>query len=140
LHPTFDKTKALAVGAFLIALFTWLGWIVAQAVLTGKPLVQGPWLNTCLLLLGAAASTCMPLVVAWHLYRAWKTEFAEDGISQPQLRGRVQVRWADFTSARVSGQHGVDLQYSGGEVVVAAGLYTDPNAVSAFVIGKLSKI
>jgi hypothetical protein len=138
LDVTVDKTKTLAIGAFLMASFAWLGWIVVESVISGRPVVAMPWLNACLLLLGAATALCMPLVVAWHLYKAWCTEFNEDGVSQPQLRGRVRVRWIEFTSARVSGQLGVDLIYPGGRVVVAAGLYSRPESVAAFVVGKLS--
>jgi hypothetical protein len=139
LDATFDKTKTLAIGAFLTATFAWLGWIVIESVVSAKPLIHTVWLNSSLLLLGAITAVCMPAVVAWHLFRAWRTELSESGISQPQLRGIVQVRWTEFTSAKVSAQFGVDLRYPGGKVTVAAGLYTEPESVSALVLSKLPK-
>ena len=140
MDAAIDKTKTLAIGAFLIATFAWLGWIVLESAFWGRPLVHVRWLNTALLILGAVTAVCMPIVIAWHLYRAWKTELSESGVSQPQLRGRVHVPWTQFTSARVSGQFGIDLMYPGGKVVVAAGLYTEPATVTALILGKLPKL
>lgn len=140
LDATFDKTKTLAIGAFLTASFAWLGWIVIESAVSAQPLIHVAWLNSSLLLLGAVTAVCMPLVITWHLFRAWKTELSESGISQPQLRGGVKVGWNEFTSAKVSAQYGVDLRYPGGKVVVAAGLYTEPESVSALVLSKLPKL
>jgi hypothetical protein len=140
LNATFDKTKTLAIGAFLTASFAWLGWIVIESVVSAQPLTHVVWLNSLLLLLGAVTAVCMPVVVAWHLFRAWRTELSESGIFQPQLRGSVQVRWNEFTSAKVSAQFRVDLRYPGGKVIVAAGLYTEPESVSTLVLSKLTKL
>jgi hypothetical protein len=137
LNATLDKTKALAIEAFLIASFAWLAWVVIENVVSAQPLIHVVWLNSLFLLLGAVTALCMPLVVTWHLFRAWRTELCELGVSQPQLRGRVQVRWSEFTSAKVSAQLGVDLRYPGGRVIVAAGLYKEPESVSALVLSKL---
>jgi hypothetical protein len=141
LHATLDKPKALAIGAFLIATFAWVGWIVINSVVENEPLIHTPWLNVSILSLAAATALSMPLVVVWHLYRAWKTEISEVGISQPRISGgNVRVPWSSFTSANVSHQFGVELLHPGGKVVVAAGLYTEPELVSAFVIGKLANL
>ena len=140
MRATIDKPKALAIGAFLIATFAWLGWIVIDSAVAGEPLVRIPWLNVAVLSLGAATALCMPLVVVWHLYRAWKTETSEVGISQPRIGGgTVRVPWSTFTSANLSHQFGVELLHPGGKVIVAAGLYTEPESVSAFVIGRIGK-
>jgi hypothetical protein len=96
-------------------------------------------LNASLLLLGGVTSVSMLFVIVWHLYRAWNTEFTESGVTQPQLRGNVRVRWSEFTNAEVSAQSGIDLVYPGGKVVVAAGLHKEPEVVEALVLSKVKK-
>ena len=140
MNSTLDKKKTLMIGAFLMASFGWLGWIAIETAVSGRPLIHPGWFNAGLLVLAAVTSASMLLVVPWNLYRAWRTEVSEAGVSQLQLRGTVQVLWQDFTDARVSRHDGIDLYFPGGKVVIAAGLYTRPELVSEFVFSKLPRL
>jgi membrane protein implicated in regulation of membrane protease activity len=131
--------------AFILAVASlglgFIAWSITSPALAaasrGEPL-PGGWSWPTVMFVDAL----VVLVFAWLLWRIYKdarTHLGALGISQPSLRGRRHIAWADVKRVEVFRGVGYHVYGPRFRIVVAAYAYRDPQSVIATIHDHLGR-